>query len=230
MSENQTKTDKRKKSRSKEDLLEEANRKEALTFEDLRKVLDHCETLEEETIIKLAITTGIRREDMARIELMNIHIDEKFITFWEEKKDRPWKVPLEPNVIQVLKKYIPTLEKGEKYLFPISGRTLYRRFNDILSRSGLPSMRFHDLRRSCMRLSRQMGRDIRFVMDLTGDTAETILREYEGYTIDEMNKLLEENSITYFASTMGDLKERRRKLQIELEKIEEELQKRGVSF
>jgi len=41
-----------------------------------------------------------------------------------------------------------------------------------------------------MRLSKQMGRSMRFVMDLVGDTAETILREYEGYTIDEMNELL----------------------------------------
>ena len=31
-----------------------------------------------------------------------------------------------------------------------------------------------------------MGRDTRFVMDQTGDTARVILEEYEGYTTDEI--------------------------------------------
>ena len=207
--------------------MEEANRKEALTFEELRKVLDSCESLEEETMIKVAVTTGIRREDFALIELMNVNLEDRTITFWEEKKDRAWKVPLEPSVVQVLKKYIPTLPANEKYLFPKSGRTYYRRFNAILSRAGFPSMRFHDLRRTCMRLSRSMGRDIRFVMDLTGDKAETILQEYEGYTIDEMNKLLDENGILDHTISLGDLKERKRKLLLEIDRIEEELSKRN---
>lgn len=220
------KSDIRRKKMTRADLMEEANRKEALSFEDLRKVLDCCESLEEEAMIKLVVTTGIRREDFAAIELMNVDLEDKTITFWEEKKDRPWKVPLEPSVVQVLKKYIPTLPDGSKFLFPMSGRTYYRRFNEILSRAGYPSMRFHDLRRTCMRLSRKMGRDIRFVMDLTGDKAETILQEYEGYSIDEMNQLLEDNGILDHAASLGDLRERKRKLQEEIRKIDELIKER----
>ena len=46
-----------------------------------------------------------------------------------------------------------------------------------------------------MRLSKQMGRSMRYVMDLTGDTAETILEEYEGFTVEEMNGILDKDSI-----------------------------------
>jgi integrase len=225
VSENSNKTDRRrkggKKKRSKGSLMEQALRKEALTFEDLRKVLAACETIEEQAMIEVAVTTGIRREDFARIELMNVDLEGRTITFWEEKKDRPWKVPLEPPVVQTLKKYILTIPEGSKHLFPMSGRTYYRRFNEILERAGLPNMRFHDLRRSCMRLSRAMGRDIRFVMDLTGDTAETVLQEYEGYSVDEMNDLLEREGILYHTLNRGDLQQRKRKLQEEIEKIDD---------
>ena len=40
-----------------------------------------------------------------------------------------------------------------------------------------------------------MGRDIRFIMDQTGDSARVILEAYEGYTVDEMVDLMEEDSI-----------------------------------
>ena len=128
---------------------------------------------------------------------------------------------MEPGVVQTLKKYINTLSDNQRYLFPRSGRTYYRRFNKILERAGLPPMRFHDLRRTCIRLSRAMRRDIRFVMDLTGDTSRTIIREYEGYSLDEMIQLLEEKSITYHTMTRGDLKERRKRLSKEIGRIDE---------
>ncbi len=226
MSEKQGKSDKIGKNRTKADLMEEATRKEALTFEELRRVLESCITLEEEVMIKFAVTTGIRREDFASIELMNVDLEERTITFWEEKKDRPWKVPLEPPVIQVLKKYIPTLPANEKYLFPKTGRTYHRYWNNVLKRAGMPPMRFHDLRRSCMRLSRSMGRDIRFVMDLTGDKAETILQEYEGYSITEMNELLEENGILSHTMNNRDLGEKKNRLLQEIQKIDEILKER----
>ncbi len=226
MSEKQGKSDKIGKKRTKADLMEEATRKEALTFEELRRVLESCITLEEEVMIKLAVTTGIRREDFASIELMNVDLEERTITFWEEKKDRPWKVPLEPPVIQVLKKYIPTLPANEKHLFPRSGRTYHRYWNNVLKRAGMPPMRFHDLRRTCMRLSRSMGRDIRFVMDLTGDKAETILQEYEGYSITEMNELLEENGILSHTMNNRDLGEKKNRLLQEIQKIDDILKER----
>jgi len=54
---------------------------------------------------------------------------------------------------------------------------------------------FHDLRRTFIRLSKRMGRDIRFVMDQTGDTARVIMEEYEGYTVDEMVEMMNEDNI-----------------------------------
>ena len=68
-------------------------------------------------------------------------------------------------------------------------------------------------------------------MDLTGDTAETILNEYEGYSIDEMNRMLNDTSITYMAMNNGDLKAKKKMLEEELERIDTILKKReGVLY
>jgi hypothetical protein len=50
-------------------------------------------------------------------------------------------------------------------------------------------------RRTYIRLSKRLGRDTRFVMDQTGDTARVILEAYEGYTVDEMVDLMEDDNI-----------------------------------
>lgn len=173
-------------------------KKESLTFEELAAILSQCDTLEDECLVKLAVTTGIRREDIVKIEVMNINLDRGTIVFWEEKKDRPWMVALEPDMVKTLRQYLNTLPNGEKYLFSFTGRTAYNKFQGLCKVAGISKhLSFHALRRSFIRLSKQLGRDIRFVMDQTGDSARVIMDEYEGYTPDEMvKKLRDENNIT----------------------------------
>jgi len=195
----------------REEQLERKKKKDSLTFEELRKVLSVCDTLEDQALVELGVTTGIRREDIASIELHNIDLEERKLTFWEEKKDRAWTVPLEPEVDQTLKKYINTLPQGQRFLFDFSGRTAYRRFQALLQKAGIEkTIPFHGLRRTCMRLSKQMGRSMRYVMDLTGDTAETILEEYEGFTVEEMNGFLDKDSIMKRVQGMKEDREKYR--------------------
>ena len=177
-------------------MTDNRRKKESLTFEELQKVFNCCDTLENLTLIKLAVTTGIRREDLHNIELMNVDLERRIINFWEEKKDRMWTVALEPDVVQTLTMYIATIPKKQRYLFDFTGRTGYNRFQKILKKAEITKhLEFHALRRTFIRLSRRMGRDIRFVMDQTGDQARTLLEEYEGYTIDEMVELLDKDGI-----------------------------------
>lgn len=185
-----------KKRVEKRDFSDFRHKKESLTFEELQLVLSHCDTIENLALIQLAVTTGIRREDIVKIELMNVDLDRRIITFWEEKKDRPWQVALEPEIVHTLKMYIDTLPKGQKYLFSFSGRTAYNKFQKILEKAGIKKkLSFHSLRRTFIRLSKKLGRDIRFVMDQTGDTARVIMEEYEGYTIDELVELMNKDGI-----------------------------------
>lgn len=166
-------------------------KKESLTFDELRRVLAACHVFVDEVLVKLAVTTGIRREDITGIEIMNIDLDRGVLTFWEEKKDRPWMVALEPDVVKTLRQYLNMLPKGQRLLFDFTGRTAYNKFQALVKEAGIQKhLTFHSLRRTFIRLSKQLGRDMRFVMDQTGDSARVIMEEYEGYTPDEMVKIL----------------------------------------
>lgn len=181
--------------------------KNHLTFEEVQEVLAACETLEERLLIELGITTGIRREDIVGIERRDIDLDKRTIVFYETKKKRYWTVALEPEVIQTLKFYIKSLPKKQDRLFNFTGRTAYNYLQNVLGRTSIKKhLEFHALRRTFMRLSKRLGRDVRQVMDQTGDTARTILQEYEGYTVDELVEMWEVEGILKEAKKKGKRK------------------------
>lgn len=171
------------------------NKKESLSFEELKRILAVCESLEDKALIETAVNTAIRREDLVRIELAHIDLERRIITFYEEKKDRWWDVAIEPELVQTLTMFINT-NPNRKLLFEFSGRTAYNRLQHLLEKADIKKkISFHALRRTFIRLSKQMGRDMRFVMDQTGDTARTILQEYEGYTVEELAKMMDSDGI-----------------------------------
>ncbi|MFW3145986.1 MAG: tyrosine-type recombinase/integrase [Thermoplasmatota archaeon] len=170
--------------------------KESLTFKEVQELIDACNTLEEKALIEVALSTGIRRNDIINIEVNRVDLDNHKLVFWEEKKDRLWMVAIPPEVVQTLRMYIRTLPEEQRYLFPFSGRTAYNKVQKILRRTSIRKhIPFHSLRRTYIRLSKRLGRDTRFVMDQTGDTARVILEHYEGYTVDEMSEMMKEDNI-----------------------------------
>ncbi len=179
--------------------------KESLTFHEVQRLIDACDTITEKALVELAVSTGIRRNDIVKIEINRIDFKENKLIFWEEKKDRLWIVALCPEVLQTLKMYIATLPRDQRYLFRFSGRTAYNIVQNLISKARINKhIPFHALRRTFIRLSKRMGRDIRFVMDQTGDTARVIIEEYEGYTIDEMAEMMKEDNILRRAKASPD--------------------------
>lgn len=176
--------------------------KESLTFQEVQKLIMACETIEQKALVELAVSTGIRRNDIVNIEIHKIDLKNRKIMFWEEKKDRMWMVALSPEVCQTLKMYMNTLPKKQRFLFKFSGRTAYNILQNLLKEADINKhIPFHALRRTYIRLSKRLGRDTRFVMDQTGDSARVILEEYEGYSVDEMVEIMDRDNILRRART-----------------------------
>lgn len=60
----------------------------ALTHEEYRKLLSVISDVEDELLIKMAVATGLRREDLCNILISNIDLKEKKLLFHEAKKDK----------------------------------------------------------------------------------------------------------------------------------------------
>lgn len=85
---------------------------------EVARLLSACGTLADYIMILLAVRYGFRREDIVRLRIRDINIEQKTLTFYEKKKDRTRTIPIEYDVSMELKRYIATLPKNEIFLLP----------------------------------------------------------------------------------------------------------------
>lgn len=164
-----------------------AYRSNSLTEEEQEKLYGVLDRLEDLALFRLALTTGIRREDIVKVEIGRIDFENRRLTFWESKKRRDWTVPLTREAAQALQMYVRTRPKGERYLFPFSGRTAYNRLQDALGKAGVrKAISFHDLRRSFIKTAKRRGISPKAVSQVTGDTLAVIQEHYENLDQDEL--------------------------------------------
>jgi len=164
-------------------------RSNSLTIEEQEKLLSCTETFEDLTLFRLALSTGIRREDIAGIEVGNIDLSNRRLRFWESKKRRWWEVPLTLEVCQEIQRLINTYPNGRKKLFDMTGRTAYNRLQKYLEKAGIrKEISFHDLRRSFIKTAKRRGLSPKAVSQITGDTLSTIEQSYANLDADELRE------------------------------------------
>lgn len=149
----------------------------ALTRKEYEKLIGCIDNLQDELLIKLAVSTGLRREDICQVQIGNIDFDNSLLTFREHKKRKDRSIHISPDVLMLIKKYIKTQDKREK-LFSFTGRTAYNRLNHWCRIAGIPERPFHALRATCIKFSQVAGWSPEQVSKLTGDTLRVIQEHY----------------------------------------------------
>jgi integrase len=166
------------------------NRKsDSLTIDEQEKLLSVVETFEDLVLFGLELTTGIRREDITSIEISNIDIESRKISFWENKKRRTHTVPIAKVVLPDLVRYLNSLPKGQKRLFTFTGRTAYNKLQYYLNKAGIKKkLAFHDLRRTFVKTAKRKGMSDKAIAQITGDKIETISEYYSNLSHDELKE------------------------------------------
>jgi integrase len=164
-------------------------RSNSLSIEEQERLLSVTESFEDLTLFKLALSTGLRREDIANVETGNIDLDNRQLRFWESKKRRWWTVPLTIECCQDIRRLINTYPNGRKKLFNMTGRTAYNRLQKYLDKAGIKKeLSFHDLRRSFVKTAKRKGLSPKAVSQITGDTLATIEQSYANLDIEELKE------------------------------------------
>jgi len=102
----------------------------ALTRKEYEKLLSVIDTHEDELFLKMAITTGLRREDLANIKIGDVDLNEKLLYFHESKKNVNRSIPLMNDIVILLSRYLKTTSgKYKDNLFSCTGTQMYRKFN-----------------------------------------------------------------------------------------------------
>jgi len=166
-------------------------RSESLTLEEQDQLCKAVSRVDDLALFRLALTTGIRREDIVGIEWSGVDFDQRRLTFWESKKSRHWTVPLTERTVQSLK-MLQGVRRAERKVFGFCGRTAYNRLQAALERAGIKkSLRFHDLRRSFVKTAKRRGLRPKAVSQITGDTVAVIQEHYENMDQDELREELD---------------------------------------
>jgi len=193
--------------------------RDALTYGEVVKLLNATETLEDATLLELAISTGMRRDDIVNVQVGNIKelpSDTGFclaITYWEKKRRRFRQV----YVWGVAAKHVVQLINHNRrlktpWLFPsprdpqkhISSRHAYDVFQRNLQKAGLRGRPFHALRATCMKMAQRAGWTIEQTMELTGDSFRTIQEHYLTPSEDELIEVAKVRPILPQSAILGE--------------------------
>ncbi len=176
----------------------------ALTRKEYEKLLAVIDTHEDELFLKMAITTGLRREDLSNILISNIDLQESLLTFHESKKNRDRPIPMTEDVVLLIRKFLDKAGKREK-LFSCSGTQFYRRFNGYyvkgkytpgyFEKAGVANRPIHAFRATAIKWMQQAGYSDPQIMAITGDTLAVIQQHYMTPSMDELRAAVKGKAI-----------------------------------
>lgn len=168
----------------------------ALSRKEYEKLIAVVDNTEDELLIKLAVTTGLRREDLCALKISNINLEDETLTFHESKKSRDRTIYLSPEIILLIKKFAGNgAGKGREKLFRFTGRTAYRHLNSWCRVAQIPERPFHSLRATCVKFAQQAGWKPEEVAKLTGDSIRVIQEHYSTPTEGDMKEAVTKRSI-----------------------------------
>lgn len=168
--------------------------RDALNPEEITRLLQSARSFQDEALLRLAIETGVRREDLVAVRVEGLDLEAGELTYFETKKDRTRTATIGPETVEVLRRYIGTLPRGARWLFPsreggkghLAGRTAWNALQWALKRAGLRPRPFHALRATCVKLAQHRGWTPEQVSEQTGDTIRVIQQHYSTPSRDEM--------------------------------------------
>lgn len=168
----------------------------AFTRKEYNKLLAACGTIEDELLIKIEVSLGLRREDVVNLMIDNIDLKDHTLTYIEAKKnDRIRTVPIGVNLQQVIVKYLNTIPKNQKKLFNFCGKTAYNKVQRLCDQAGVKRRPIHAMRSTCIKFCQAKGWPIEAVSELTGDSIRVIQEHYTTPSRAELQELAEANQV-----------------------------------
>jgi len=162
--------------------------------EEWNKLLKAVDNLEDELLLKFAVSTGLRREDLANVFISNINFEQGTLIYYERKKHKNRVIPLQENVLKLIKIYLNNIPKKQIRLFDFTGRTAYNHLNKLCDKAGIPRRPFHALRSTCAKFCLKAGWTELEVAKLLGDKIETIQTHYIVPSNSDMSEVVKKKS------------------------------------
>jgi integrase len=144
-------------------LREPAAKRKSLSLQDLRKVLEAAKDEDEQLMVLLSLTTGLRGNEMSQLCVEHFDTERKVLKlpaeFTKTQKERT--LPLRFDVEKLLRG-----KHGS--LFGVGTRGLQARWRKLCRRAGVEGVGLHGMRHTFATFMLRGGLDIRTVQELLG--------------------------------------------------------------
>ncbi len=94
---------------------------EIVPHETIMKIINECDNPQDKAIISIFYSTGLRREELIKLERNCIDIEQQIIRIKHGKGDKSRIVPLRPEIIAIIGLHLaalPARKKFSRWLFP----------------------------------------------------------------------------------------------------------------
>jgi len=151
----------------------------ALTRDECERLLAACSTLEDRVMILLQVTLGLRRADLAAIQIASIDLDANQIAVPEQKNGgRARLIPIGDRLKQEIALLLATIDTTQQTtLFSIRGRQMYNRFTQVAKVAGVrpgETITVPALRATACRFMVEAGWRIEEIAEVLGVRIETV--------------------------------------------------------
>lgn len=161
---------------------------EALTDEQVKKLLDGCTDLTDRTLLVLGFNTGMRVSEITNIEISLIDWEGEFFTVYDKKKRRFRKVYPGKTAMSALKIYINERNiKGPK-IFDFSEKTTERKFQSLTEKILGDKRSWHTVRHTYVTECARKKIDLKIITTNTGDSVATIQKTYNNPSPQDMRE------------------------------------------
>ena len=122
-----------------------------VSLDELDKLLNACPSWGWKLLIALCRLAGLRRGEASNLAWLDIDWQNHRLKIIAQKTGRQRVVPIEPKLYQLLLNAFEQAKEGQEQVCPISRNCLWRNFQNIRKRAGLPRWKdaFKVLRRNC---------------------------------------------------------------------------------
>lgn len=160
-----------------------------VTKDEIEKILKATESLELQTIITIAIETGMRRSELASLRWEEIDLNKQTAHLPKTKTDVPRTVPLSKAAVNTLKKFHV---KDEGCVFSLQSESMSQAFERACQphRANISGVRFHDLRHEATSRLFEKGLNVMEVAAITGHKTLNMLKRYTHLRAEDLAKKL----------------------------------------
>lgn len=163
--------------------------------ETWKKLMATVDNMEHELFLKFAVTTALRREDAVSVLIENIDFENKRLTYYEKKKRRWRTIPMDADVLRMVKQILNLTKRKNGKLFDFCGKTAWNILNRYCKKAGIEPHPFHAIRATSVKFYYKANWDELEISNLTGDTIEVLRKHYRVPSKDDMDEVMSKKPI-----------------------------------